>query len=177
MAPARSRHTRTAATVLTVGLLLTACAGAAQDPAGISTATSASRDDTVIIGTGATPQSLEPAIADEVQTDFTASSMYDKLVTFDDEGSLVPRLATQWEFGDDAASVTLTLRDDVTFHSGNPFTAADVVYTLDRVKKLGLASLRSSRTTSRPKPSTTRTSRSPCPGRTRRSSVRSASST
>lgn len=139
MAPARLRSTRTAATVLAAGLLLTACAGTAQEAAGGgSTSTAATRDETVIIGTGATPQSLEPAIADEVQTDFTVSSMYDKLVTFDGDGNLVPQLATEWEFGDDAASVTLTLRDDVTFHSGNPFTAADVVYTLDRVKKLGL---------------------------------------
>ncbi|GMA24111.1 twin-arginine translocation pathway signal protein [Luteimicrobium album] len=92
----------------------------------------------MIIGTGAVPQSLEPAIADEVQTDFTVSSMYDKLLTYDKSGKEVPELATAWKVGTGATSVELTLRDDVTFHSGNKLTAADVVYTLDRDKKIGL---------------------------------------
>jgi len=132
------RTLRTGATLLAGGLLLSACAGAAQDASHDSSATSASREQTVVIGTGATPQSLDPVIADEVQTDFTVSSMYDKLVTYDGDGTVVPQLATEWELGEGATSLDLTLRDDVTFHSGNPFTAADVVYTLDRAKRLGL---------------------------------------
>jgi peptide/nickel transport system substrate-binding protein len=138
MAPQRRHPIRAGAALLAAGLLLTGCAGAAQESTGGGTSTAASRDETVIIGTGATPQSLEPAIADEVQTDFTVSSMYDKLVTFDADGEIVPQLATAWEFGDDASTVSLTLRDDVTFHSGNTFTAADVVFTLDRIKRIGL---------------------------------------
>ncbi|GAA4844609.1 ABC transporter substrate-binding protein [Luteimicrobium xylanilyticum] len=131
------RPLRLGAPVLAVALLLAGCAGAAQSSRE-SGGSSADRKDTVIIGTGAVPQSLEPAIASEVQTDFTVSSMYDKLVTYDADGKIVGRLATSWKTGDGGRSLTLTLRDGVTFHSGNPFTAADVVYTLERDKKLGL---------------------------------------
>ena len=33
---------------------------------------------------------------------------------------------------DDGLEWTFTLRDGVTFHNGDPFTAADVVYTFER---------------------------------------------
>lgn len=47
-----------------------------------------------------------------------------------DDLDLVPRLATQWE----SVSPTeweFSLRDDVTFHNGDPFTAQDVKATID----------------------------------------------
>ncbi len=45
-----------------------------------------------------------------------------------------PRLATSWE-RIDATTMRFHLREGVTFHSGNPFTAKDVVWTLKRLKK------------------------------------------
>ncbi|NJP04578.1 MAG: ABC transporter substrate-binding protein [Chloroflexaceae bacterium] len=44
-----------------------------------------------------------------------------------------PALATAWEANDDATVWTFTLRDDVVFHDGKPFTSADVAYTFERV--------------------------------------------
>ncbi|WP_433509323.1 ABC transporter substrate-binding protein [Nonomuraea sp. CA-143628] len=41
-----------------------------------------------------------------------------------------PELATSWNIAPDKKTVTLKLRDGVTFHSGRPFTADDVVFTL-----------------------------------------------
>jgi peptide/nickel transport system substrate-binding protein len=138
MALPRTRTLSIAASLAAVSLLLSACAGAARSTTESNASGDVSRSSTVIIGTGAIPQSLEPAIADEVQTDFTVSSMYDKLLTYDKDGKQVPRLATTWKVGPDAKSLDVTLRGGVTFHSGNAFTASDVVYTLDRDKKLGL---------------------------------------
>lgn len=117
---------------LAIGGLVTACSSNAP------TSSTGSRDETVIIGTGATPQTLDPILASDVQTDFTVAGAYDKLIDYDADGELVPRLATEWTYNDDATVVTLTLRDDAVFHSATPVTAADVVYTLDRIKKLGI---------------------------------------
>lgn len=125
-----SRPTAVLAT-LAIGALVSGCATTGATPA-------PSRDETVIIGTGAIPQSLDPILASDVQTDFTAGALYDKLVDYDGEGELVPLLATEWEYNADATAVTLTLRDDVTFHSGTALTAADVVYTLERDARLGI---------------------------------------
>lgn len=128
----RLRAAATALTALTAAIVLTSCSGTATGTSG------SSRADTVIIGTGATPQSLDPVLASDVQTDFTDAAMYDKLVGYDENGELVPQIATEWSYAPDATSVTLTLRDDVVFHSGTALTAADVVYTLDRDKRLGI---------------------------------------
>ncbi|TDO92958.1 ABC transporter substrate-binding protein [Enemella evansiae] len=41
-----------------------------------------------------------------------------------------PWLATSWQLADDGRSLTLDLRDDVRFHSGRPFTAKDVEFSI-----------------------------------------------
>jgi len=46
-----------------------------------------------------------------------------------------PELATSWEQSSDGRSITLQLRDDVTFHSGRPFTAADVIFTIKALQR------------------------------------------
>ncbi len=57
----------------------------------------------------------------------------EKLITLDPEFNLQPTLATEWESADGTAW-KLTLRDGVKFSNGAPFTADDVVYTMDRLR-------------------------------------------
>jgi peptide/nickel transport system substrate-binding protein len=66
-------------------------------------------------------------------------NLYDGLIEYTPEGEPVPALATAWEIAADNKSVTVTLRDDVTFHSGAKFTSADVAATLTKASdpKLG----------------------------------------
>lgn len=40
-----------------------------------------------------------------------------------------PALATEWAWSDDGMHLTVNLRNDVTFHDGEAFTAEDVVFT------------------------------------------------
>ncbi|MDT0682969.1 ABC transporter substrate-binding protein [Roseicyclus sp. F158] len=83
---------------------------------------------------------MDPAAITGGEAVQVLNNVYDALVQFDPETyELQPRIAESWEYSDDNMSVTLTLRDDVTFASGNPLTARDVKYSLDRVMKLGLA--------------------------------------
>lgn len=49
------------------------------------------------------------------------------------DGQLAPALATSWERVD-ALTWKFELRKGVTFHNGNPFNAADVKYTFERMK-------------------------------------------
>lgn len=41
------------------------------------------------------------------------------------------------EFSEDGLTATVKLRQGVTFHSGNPLTAADVVFSFNRLKNIG----------------------------------------
>ena len=50
-----------------------------------------------------------------------------------------PDLAESWEIAPDNKSITFHLREGATFASGNPVTAADVVWSLNRLMTLNLA--------------------------------------
>ena len=56
---------------------------------------------------------------------------FDPLVRYAKDMSFEPRLAERWERVDDL-TMRFYLRKGVKFHSGNPFTAADVKFTFDR---------------------------------------------
>lgn len=76
---------------------------------------------------------LDPAQATAFHTVQTLGIIYDRLVTTDEGGKIVPGLAEKWEIGPDGKVVTFTLRKGVKWHNGDAFTAADVKATLDRI--------------------------------------------
>lgn len=55
--------------------------------------------------------------------------IYDTLLWKDSTGELLPWLATGYEASDDGTTYTFELRDDVTWHDGQPLTAEDVAFT------------------------------------------------
>ncbi|GAB7009080.1 ABC transporter substrate-binding protein [Halorubrum trueperi] len=57
---------------------------------------------------------------------------FDSLVQLWYDGSPQPALATEWEWSDDT-TLEVTLRDDITFHDGEPITAEDVKFTYEIV--------------------------------------------
>ena len=54
---------------------------------------------------------------------------YDTLINWNLDGDYVPCLAKEWTANDDTTVWNFKLRDDVTFHNGEHFTADDVVFT------------------------------------------------
>jgi peptide/nickel transport system substrate-binding protein len=56
---------------------------------------------------------------------------YDSLFTMNIVGEPVPWLVTDWSLSEDGLSYTLSLRDDVSWNDGTPFTAHDVKFTFD----------------------------------------------
>ena len=78
---------------------------------------------------------LDPAKASDYADSILMFNVYDTLVLPQQGGpGHVPHLAASWEA--DGANYTFTLRDDVKFQSGNSMTAADVVYSLERMQGL-----------------------------------------
>ena len=57
--------------------------------------------------------------------------IFSGLMTYDAKGNPIPDLATKYEFDPATLTYTFHLRDGVTWHDGQPFTAADVKFTLD----------------------------------------------
>ncbi len=80
------------------------------------------------------PSSLYiPTTPDKI-SDIAASQLYDPLVFQDDTGQIVPSLAERWEVSEDGTVWTFYLRQGVTFHNGDPFTADDVIATWEHGK-------------------------------------------
>ncbi|GKY89639.1 ABC transporter substrate-binding protein [Sinisalibacter aestuarii] len=79
---------------------------------------------------------LDPAKASDYADSILMFNVYDTLV-LPAQGAAghVPHLAESWT--SDGNTFTFTLRDGAAFQSGNPVTADDVVYSLDRTKALG----------------------------------------
>jgi peptide/nickel transport system substrate-binding protein len=75
--------------------------------------------------------SLDPMSLNETFTLGFQNSFYEPLVTYDENLKLVPALATSWE-NPEPTKWIFHLRKGVKFHSGEPFTADDVVFSWKR---------------------------------------------
>ena len=77
--------------------------------------------------------SLDPYSFGDSFTINVLNHVYEGLVRYDADLQIEPALATSWEILEDGVTWRFKLREGVTFHNGNPFTAADVVASLTRV--------------------------------------------
>ena len=69
------------------------------------------------------PTALYIANASDVTTIAVTRQLYDGLLWLDDQGTLHPGLAERWEVNEDSTQYTFYLRQGVSFHNGEPFTA------------------------------------------------------
>lgn len=69
------------------------------------------------------------------------SLVFESLITIDDSGQLAPELAENWQCDETGRVWTLKLRSAARWHdTGASITAADVIYTFDKLKAAGSAS-------------------------------------
>ena len=81
---------------------------------------------------------LDPAEVFELSGGEVIANLYDRLMMYEPEDltTLAGGVAESWEVSDGGKVITFTIRPGMTFHSGNPVTAEDVVFSLRRVVKL-----------------------------------------
>ena len=77
--------------------------------------------------------SLDPYSYGDSFTINVLNHVYEGLVRYNKDLEIEPALATSWEILEDQITWRFKLREGVTFHNGNPFTADDVVASLARV--------------------------------------------
>ncbi|MGB5557579.1 MAG: ABC transporter substrate-binding protein [Paracoccaceae bacterium] len=88
------------------------------------------------IGLQEDPDILDPDQSRTFVGRIVYASLCDKLVDITPGLEIIPQLATGWSFSDDGLSMTMTLREGVTFHDGEPFNAAAVAANIDRSQNL-----------------------------------------
>ena len=63
-------------------------------------------------------------------------SVFDQFIGQKPTLEFQPGLLTEWGWSDDKKQVHMTVRDGVKWHDGTPFTAEDVVWSLERAGKM-----------------------------------------
>lgn len=85
--------------------------------------------DTLTVAISAEPKSLDPFGANDSASSDIKHQMYDTVLYLEEDASISPNLAESFEWKDDV-TLELKIRDDVTFHNGDPLLASDVFYTV-----------------------------------------------
>ncbi len=86
---------------------------------------------------GVDPTTLDPHQIYSTPEAIVTEHLYDKLVTIDKNGDIIPELATSWEVSKDNLEYVFHLRKGVKFHDGTPLNASAVVYSIQRfIRKL-----------------------------------------
>jgi oligopeptide transport system substrate-binding protein len=90
---------------------------------------------------GSEPESLDPAISDGQPEARIYMSLYEGLVEYDPKTTApVPALAERWEVNSDSSEIVFHLRHNGRFSNGEPITAQDFVYSIQRGLSPALAS-------------------------------------
>jgi peptide/nickel transport system substrate-binding protein len=89
------------------------------------------RNDTLIVANYGDVTVLDPIYSGSALAANLFLQVYDYLIFQNPDGSLSPRLAESWEQPDDKTYI-LHLKKGVKFHNGEPFTAEDAIFTINR---------------------------------------------
>src|SRR6266516_5544160 len=115
------RHTLLAATVVSIVAF-------AVTPASAQTLRYANQGDL---------KSLDPYTLNETTTHAHLGQVFEGLTARGKDLKIIPALAESWEIPEEPTRWRFHLRKNVKFQNGDPFTAADVVFSADRVRAKG----------------------------------------
>lgn len=101
---------------------------------GAAQAQEADENAIIRIGSLYEPQNLDnTAGAGQGITEAFNGNVYEGLFQLTDSGAVEPKLVTNYTMSEDGLTYTFKLQPNVTFHSGDPLTSADVKYSIERV--------------------------------------------
>ena len=129
LSPKRSVASLTAAVLAAAAL-----AGCAESERDSESGGGGGDDGTFVFGAAGAPEMFDPFYATDGETFRVTRQMFEGLVGIKPgTAEVVPELATEWTPNDEGTEWTFTLRDDVTFHDGEPFNAEAVCYNFERM--------------------------------------------
>ena len=125
-----------AAALLFFGLLSTSACSRRQ-----TAADSARADQTLLLGNGAEPGDLDPHLATAFTEFNIILALGEGLTAIDETSGLpVPATAASWDVSADGLRYTFHLRPDAKWSDGTAVTAADFVFSYERILRPALAS-------------------------------------
>jgi peptide/nickel transport system substrate-binding protein len=134
----RQRGVRAAAFTAVAALSLTACSSSDSGAPAETSETGAASGGVVegrdiAVAAVSAPNSLDPAQLAEGQQAYVWASIFDTLLIRENgTGELLPNAAESWEYSADGRTLTLKLREGMTFSDGDPVTGDAVAATMER---------------------------------------------
>jgi peptide/nickel transport system substrate-binding protein len=136
LTPAR-KTARACLVLAAAGIVLAACSSGTSVTGGTSGGTSAAL--TLVTGpSGPFVPNYNPfSTSNAFATQGGTALVYEPLMQFNilKANDIYPWLATSWSWSNGGRKLTLQIRKGVTWSDGKPFTAADVAFTLNLIKK------------------------------------------
>lgn len=115
-----------------LGLSLTT-AGAVLEACGGGTAAAVNLKKTLVYAQAWTPLTFDPARMNGSELVY-GTQFYQALVRYvPSKGGIIGQLATKWSVSSDATELTFNLNPNAKFSTGNPVTANDVKFSLERL--------------------------------------------
>jgi peptide/nickel transport system substrate-binding protein len=112
----------------------------------LSMTPSAKAADRVTIGMQLEPPILDPTASPAAAiSEILYGNVFEGLVQFAADGSVVPKLAASWEISSDGLAYTFHLEHGVRFHDGSVFDSAVAKFSLDRARAPGSVNPQKSR--------------------------------
>ncbi|MFW5695509.1 MAG: glutathione ABC transporter substrate-binding protein [Alkalispirochaeta sp.] len=118
--------------VTTVWMLISLIAVGSVFAGGAQEVESELERDTLTIGLGAEPESLDPVNMTSAPAATVGEHVVERLIYMEEDGTLTPMLATDWESNDESTVWTFQIREGVEFHDGEPLNAEAVAVNLRR---------------------------------------------
>lgn len=139
--------------ILCLAMVLSVFAGCSSTPAteeGASSSGEAAQGeaadseykDTLVYALNTDVQSLDPQIQNDTTSEQVVKMLYNTLLKFEDDGTVVGDLAESWSVSEDKLTWTFNLKQGVKFHNGKELTSADVKATFDRALNAEAGGLR-----------------------------------
>ena len=89
--------------------------------------------DSVTIGMVLEPPGLDPTTAPAAAIgQVTHYNIFEGLTKINEDFSVTPLLAERWDFSPDLKTLTFTLKPNVKFQDGEPFSSKDVKFSFER---------------------------------------------
>ena len=129
--------------VVGVGAYYVSTSGTTPSPSSTTTATTTTSASSTGLASGilsltfANVPVADPAKGSDEASSAALANLYDSLVFPTSSGTLQPDLATSWQVSSDGLTYTFNLRQGVTFHNGDPLTASDVIFSMNRLTAMG----------------------------------------
>lgn len=103
----------------------------AEEPAAAVEEPAAGEPFELVMGVAANISGLHPNLTSLTTDWIVLEQIMDPLIVLGPDGTFQPWLAKEWSVSEDGLTWTFNLRDDVTFHNGEPFNAESVKWTVE----------------------------------------------